>query len=54
MTSESVEFRTTKSVSFSSKVKSEVTKIDTHCNRGNIGTKIMVCDSGEKSTVSED
>ena len=53
MTSGSVEFRTAKNVSFSSKVKSEVTKMDTHCNRGNVGAKTMVCDSGEKSTVSK-
>ena len=37
MTSGSVELRTANNVSFSSNVKSEVTKIDTHCNSGNVG-----------------
>ena len=53
MTSGSVEIRTAKNVSFSSKVESEVTKIDTHCNSGNVGAKTMVRDSGEKSTISK-
>ena len=53
MTSGSVEFRTAINVSFCSKVESEVTKIDTHCNSGNVGEKTMVCNSGEKSTVSK-
>ena len=54
MTSESVEFRTARNISFSSKVESEVISTDTHCNRGSVGAKTMLCDSGVKSTASKE
>ena len=55
MTSESAEVSTAKNVSFSSKFKSEVTKMDTHCNSCcSVGAKTMSCDSGEKSIVSKE